>query len=159
MNTIQINKILTKHVKYFQDVYPIDVLPSTLVKPAIIVINIDKRNIPGSHGIAEYFDSHGLPTYKPEIKAYLQRHSIPWTNKSHRLQDLTTNVLGLYCCIYALHRAKGLSMTSFVNMFLLALGICNDIRNERMFCAKFGECTFAASCSSSSSSSTLGSRR
>jgi hypothetical protein len=27
--TVQIHKVLTKHVKYFQGVYPIDLLPST----------------------------------------------------------------------------------------------------------------------------------
>jgi len=120
MNTIQINNVLTKCVKYFQGVYPVDFLPSTLVKPSIIVINLDKHYMPGSHrvavcfsvsGYAEYFDSYGLPSYKLEIMAYIQRHSISWTFNSHRLQGLTTNVCGHYCCIYALHRARGLSMT------------------------------------------------
>jgi len=69
MNAIQINKILTKYVKYFQGVYPIDLLPSTLIKPSIIVINLDNHYMPGSHlvalcisdsGYAEYFDSYGL---------------------------------------------------------------------------------------------------
>ena len=149
MNTIQINKVLTKHVKYFQGVYPIDLLPSTLVKPSIIVINLDKHYMPGSHwvavcfsdsGYAEYFDSYGLPPYKLEIMAYLQRHSISWTFNRHRLQGLTTNVCGHYCCIYALHRARGLSMTSFVNMFEPARHTCNDIKAVRMFRAQFGEC-------------------
>ena len=70
MNTIQINKVLTKHVKYFQGVYPIDLLPSTLIKPSIIIIILDKHYMPGSHWVAvcisdsgygEYFDSYGLP--------------------------------------------------------------------------------------------------
>jgi len=42
MNTTQISKVLTKHVEYFQGVYPIDLLPSTHIKPSIIVINLDK---------------------------------------------------------------------------------------------------------------------
>jgi hypothetical protein len=41
MNSIHIDKVLTKHVKYLQGVYPIDLLPSTLIKPSIIVININ----------------------------------------------------------------------------------------------------------------------
>jgi len=69
MNTIQI-KVLTKHVKYFQGVYPIDLFPSTLIKPSIIVINLDKHYMSGSNwvavcisdtGYAEYFDPCGLP--------------------------------------------------------------------------------------------------
>jgi len=73
MNTIQIHKGLTKHVNYFQGVYPLDLLPSTLIKPSIIFINLDKHYIPVSHrvavffsdsGYAEYFDSYGLPPFK-----------------------------------------------------------------------------------------------
>jgi hypothetical protein len=141
MNTIQIDKVLTKHVEYFHGVYPIDILPSTLIKPSIIVINLDKHYMPGSHWVAlcfsdsgyvAYFDYYGLPPYKLEIMAYLQRHSISWTFNRHRLRGLTTNVCGHYCCIYALHRARGLSMTSFVNMLSPARYTCNDIRAVRM---------------------------
>jgi len=38
MNTTQIRKVLTLHVEYFEGVYPIDLLPSALIKPSIIVI-------------------------------------------------------------------------------------------------------------------------
>jgi len=126
MNTIQINQFVTKHVKYFQGVYPIDLLPSTPIKPSTIVINLDKHYMPGSHwvavcisdsGYSVYFDSYGLPPYKLEIKAFLHRHSISWTFNRHRLQGFISNVCGHYCCIYALHRARGQSMTSFVKMF------------------------------------------
>jgi len=85
MNTVQIHKVLTKHINYFQGVYPLDLLPSTLIKPAIIVINLAKHYMPGSHWVAvcisdsgygEYFDSYGLRPFKLEIIAYLQRNSI-----------------------------------------------------------------------------------
>jgi len=49
MNSILISKVLIKHVKYFQVVYPVDLLPSTLIKPSVIVINLDKRYMPGSY--------------------------------------------------------------------------------------------------------------
>ena len=149
MNTVQIHKILSKHVKYFQGVYSIDLLPSTLIKPAIIVINLDKHYMPGSHWVAacfsdsgygEFFYSYGLPPIKLEIITYLQRHSISWTFNSTRLQGLTTNVCGQYCCLYALHRARGLSMTSFVDMFVPARYTCNDIRALRMFRTQFKKC-------------------
>jgi hypothetical protein len=90
-------------------------------------------------GYAEYFDSYGLPPYKQKVMAYLQRHSISWTFNRHSLQGLTTNVYGHYCCMYALHRAKGLSMTSFVDMFLLSPYTCNDMKAVRMFRAQFGK--------------------
>ena len=112
MNSIQIHKVITKHVKYFQGLYLIDILPSTLIKPSKIVINIDKYYMPLSHWVAvyfsdsgyvEYFHSCGLPPLKYEIIAYLQRHSISWKFNRHRLQVLTSNVCGHYCCLYALH--------------------------------------------------------
>jgi len=149
MNTIQIHKVLTKHVNYFQGVYPLDLLPSTLIKPAIIVINLDKHYMLSSHwvavcftdsGCAEYFDSYGLPPLKLEIMAYHQRHSISWTFNRHRLQGLTSNVCGHDCCLYALHRARGLSMTSFVNMFISARYTCKDKKAVLMFRAQFGIC-------------------
>jgi len=149
MNTIQIHKVLTKHVKYFQSVYPLNLLPPTLIKPAIIVINLDKHYMPGSHwlavcfsysGYAECFDSYGLPPFKLEILAYLQRHSISWTFNRLRLQGLTSNVCGHYCCLYALHRDRGLSMTSFVIMFIPTRYTCKDKKAVRMFRAQFELC-------------------
>ena len=147
MSTVQINKVLSKHVKYFQEVYPIDLLPPTLIQTSIITINLDKHYMLGSHwvalcisgtGYAEYFDSYGLTPYKFEIMAFLQRHSISWTFNHHRLQGQTSNVCGQYCCIYALHRAWGQSMTSFVNMFVPARFTCNDKKAVRFFLAQFG---------------------
>jgi len=82
MNTIHIHKVLSKGVKYFQGVYPLFILLSTHIKPSIIVINLDKHYMPGSHwvavcfsdsGYAKYFDSYGLdPT---TIQTW--NHSIP----------------------------------------------------------------------------------
>ena len=149
MNTLQIDKVLPKHVKYFQGFLPLDLLSSTLIKHSIIVINLDKHYMPGSHWVdvcfsdsqyAEYFDSYSLPPFKFEIMAFLQRHSISWTLNRHRLQGLTSDVCGHYCCLYALHRARGQSMTSFVEMFVPARLTCNDKKTVRMFCAQFGVC-------------------
>ena len=92
MNTPQVNKVLSKQVNYFQGTYAIDLLPSTLIKHSIIVINLDKLNRPGSHCVAvcisdiwyaEYYDSYGLLPYKFENMAFLQRHSIFWTFNRH----------------------------------------------------------------------------
>jgi hypothetical protein len=57
---------------YFKGVYPLDLLTSTLIKSPIIVINLYKHYMPGSHllalcfcdsGYAEYFYSYGLPPF------------------------------------------------------------------------------------------------
>jgi len=39
-------------------------------------------------------------TLQAQIITFLQRHSISWTFKSHRVQGLTSNVCGHYCSIY-----------------------------------------------------------
>ena len=44
----------------------------------------------------------------------------------HKLQGLHSNVCVHYCCLYAFHRARGLPMLSFVNMFIGAHYTCND---------------------------------
>jgi hypothetical protein len=59
MNIVHIHKVTTKHVKYLQGFYPIDLLPSTLIKPPIIVINLDKNHMPGSHWVAVCFSDSG----------------------------------------------------------------------------------------------------
>ena len=71
MHTIEIGKVLNKHVKYIQGIYPIDLLTSTHINPSIIVISLDKpyTRMPGSlweavffdSDYAEYFDLYGLP--------------------------------------------------------------------------------------------------
>ena len=149
---------------YSQGVNPIDLLPSTLIKPSIIVINLDKHHMPGSHwvalcfsdsGYAEYFDSYDLPPYKLEIMSYLQNHSSSWTFNRQRLQGFTSNVGGHFCCLYALRRARGPSMTSFTSMFTLAYHRCNDIRAVNMFRVSLGSVPPAAAWSISSSRANL----
>jgi len=149
MYTIQINRILFKHLNYFQEVYPVDLLLSTLLTHIIIVINLSKNYISCSHCLDlcfrntewdEYFDSYDLPPYKLEIMAYLHRHSISCEFNCYRLKGLTANNCGHYCHIYAFHRAKGLSVTSFVNMFLPPPYTFNDIRPVSMFRDQFGQC-------------------
>jgi hypothetical protein len=59
MNTIEINRVLTKEVKYFQGVYPLYLLPSTITKPAVIIVSLNKHYMPGSHLVALYFSDSG----------------------------------------------------------------------------------------------------
>ena len=65
--------------------------------------------------------------------AFVQRHSISWTFNLHRLQGLPSNVFVYYCCIYDFHRVSGLTMTSFVNMFVSVCYTCNNKKAVRMF--------------------------
>jgi hypothetical protein len=44
--------MLTTHVKYFEGVYPVDLLPETITNPANIVVNLDEHYMLGSHWVA-----------------------------------------------------------------------------------------------------------
>ena len=130
ISTTQIDKFLSKHLKYFQGVYTIDLFPSTLTKPSIIFINLYKHYMRGSNrvavcisesGYAEYFDSYALPPYKLEIIAFLQCHSKSWKFNRHKMQGLSSKVCGHYCYIYVLHRAKRQSMTCIVEFVCTCL--------------------------------------
>ena len=136
MNTLQ---ILTKRVNYFEGMYPLDLLSSSLIKPSIIVINLDKHYMPGSHWVAVCFPTLGTPNiliragyHNSNLKSW---HTCKATqflgHLTGRLQGLSSNVCGHYCCFYALH--SGLSITSFVNMFVSARYTCNVKRAIRMF--------------------------
>ena len=72
MNNIEINRVLTKHVKYFEGVYPIDLLPATLLKPSIIVINLDKNYMACSHWVAACFPTLVMPNISIRIVYLLQ---------------------------------------------------------------------------------------
>ena len=63
MNTTQIDEVLSKYVKYFEGLYPIDILLSTLTKPSIIVINVDKYYMPGSNSLAVRISECGYAEY------------------------------------------------------------------------------------------------
>jgi len=100
MKSIQINKVLTKHVKYFQGVYPKALLPSTLMNISVIFFNPYKHYMPSSHWVvvwfpdssyAEYFNSYVPPPYNIEVMAFLHVHWNSWTFNRHRLRGIASN--------------------------------------------------------------------
>jgi hypothetical protein len=125
MNTSQIDRVLKRHLIYFQGVYPIDLLPSAFSKPAIFVVNL-KHYLPGSHwialcfsdsGYAEFFDSYDLPSIHYEVIQFSERHCTHWDYNRHRIQGVTSDVCGHHCCIFSHHSDQGRPMTSFVKQF------------------------------------------
>lgn len=67
MNTLEIWNTLAsnKYTKnYFKGVYPLDCIPKIIKdKPALLVVNLDKSNQPGSHWVAIYLPTKGNPEY------------------------------------------------------------------------------------------------
>ncbi|HBK84198.1 MAG TPA: hypothetical protein DDZ41_11510 [Flavobacterium sp.] len=128
MNTLEIWNALSsnKYTKnYFKGVFPLDRIPKTIAnKPALLIVNLDKSNRPGSHwvaihfpvkGVPEYFDSFGMEPYHKEFfKLFkLNKFRSVLYNKT-QLQDFLSDVCGQYCCVYLLNKAKNISLKDFI---------------------------------------------
>lgn len=133
MDTVQIYSALSsnKYTKpYLRGIFPINKIPKIIKKkPAILVINTDKSNQPGTHwvaiylprrGCAEFFDSFGRKPESCEFLRFLQKHTTKKTNFRYNkimLQNLFTSVCGQYCCMYLLYRCKNKTLKDFQNCF------------------------------------------
>lgn len=142
MNTLQLTSCLSK-LPIFGGVYSSDCLPSFLPKlPTIIISNVDNSSEPGSHWVAMYitkndvsyfFDSYGLYPIKLEFVTFLQKHSYNnWCFNKKRLQDIFTDVCGMYVSLFTFFIANGRSVHFFIDIF------SNDtVKNDAMVCELF----------------------
>jgi hypothetical protein len=103
----------------FLGVFPLNKLPSIGV-PAIpneikLVINTDTDNLPGTHWIAvwrkegtgecEVFDSFGfIPP--ANVQLWCNKNSSRWICNNKCVQDPTSTLCGIYCCMYLTFRHK-----------------------------------------------------
>lgn len=149
MDSLDIYKALSKSVKHFKGVFPLDKLPSSFSLPAIFVINLDTHKQPGSHWIAisitdsghgEYFDSYGIPPLKHKLIFFLRMHTIHWKYNKIRLQGSISNVCGQYCCVYALCRGQNIPMKIFTSKFSRSDFCVNDKKIIRLYRKNFGKC-------------------
>ena len=109
LSTWGIQKYMKKNI-YFGGVYPIDLLPYTLIaKPRSFIINLDQSWKPGSHwvavyfpvnGPAYYFDSYGR--YPPhQIITFMERNSRNgWVYNIKKLQGNLSVKCGYYCIVF-----------------------------------------------------------
>lgn len=132
MNTQQLKEVLKKDpVAYakFCGVYAENTLPRRVTSfPSGYIANTDPDKQPGRHWVAfylsspqqgEFFDSYGHPpqVYSSHFVKFLDQNVQEWTFNNKQLQSNFTNVCGDYCIFYLLHRARGVSMNSIVNLF------------------------------------------
>lgn len=128
MNTLEIWNALASNTytnNYFKGVYPLDRIPQIIKnKPALLIVNLDKSNSPGSHWVAiylpikgnpEYFDSFGIKPLHNEFLEFFKKNKYTRVlyNKT-QLQDFASTVCGQYCCVYLLHKAKNITLKSFI---------------------------------------------
>jgi len=84
MNTAELDRLISRHVKRFDGVLSSDRLPSN---PRMLVSNTHPSDAPGEHWVViyvsddgdygEFFDSFGRPT--AEFEHYMNRHCSKWT--------------------------------------------------------------------------------
>lgn len=131
MNTLEIWNALSTNVhtkKYFKGVFPLDRIPKFIKnKPALLVVNTDKSNKPGSHwvaiylplkGNAEYFDSYGIkPMHDEFIQFFKRQKFVKVLYNNIQLQNYFSTVCGEYCCVFLLQRTKNKTLENFIKTY------------------------------------------
>ena len=118
LDTHQLYDILSRDPyvsPHFGGVYPRDALP-IVSEGRSFVINTDRADKPGEHwvcvyfgddGIAEYFDSYGLPPWVyGDIVRFMRSKSRSIVYNTVPYQSLDTPVCGHYCIYYLHHRSR-----------------------------------------------------
>ena len=129
MDTLQLTRLLSQNrytKKYFQGVYPSDLLPSKVRKPALIIANTDSSDKPGSHwvaffipktGPAEYFDSVAHTPIDEKFIRFMMKNCHGFTFSDKRIQDLLTSTCGNYCSVFLYFKSRGISYANIMKKF------------------------------------------
>jgi len=120
-------------------------LPQSLSQSGTVIINADRHTENGSHWLAVhfrtktlgayYFDSYGFLPLVIDIQAFIRRNSTVSNYNKRKLQGLTSNVCGKYCCLFALYTDQGYTPQQFDGRFD-AEGA--DGQTDRLFASAFG---------------------
>lgn len=129
MNARQIEEVIKKDPvtrNKFGGVFAENRLPHHVnVYPCGFIANTDPDSKPGKHWVAFYFTTpeqgefygHSPHFYSKRFLNFLNQNSQNWICNQEDLQSLNTAVCGEYSIFYLMHRARGVSMNSIVNLF------------------------------------------
>lgn len=150
MNTLHLREFFSKLNLHRTKVIvcAIDELPRKRIKIKrtryenfAFVINLSKKSEFGSHWTSVfitkdhhtyYVDSYGFKPRSYQLMAFIQRNSIQATYSTQQLQQLTSNVCGMYAACFIAHMANGYSFDSFIAKFSKNL-LINDIVIVKLF--------------------------
>lgn len=123
VKTLNVNNLTKMH---FKGIFACDKLPmKAVLKPSFYIANTDPSYKPGQHWVAfyfprnepaEYFCSLGQPPIKP-FKLFLKRNSKFFLYNKRQIQHPSSNLCGLYCCVFIYLRSKNISFTEILNLF------------------------------------------
>ena len=109
-------------VKYFNGVLSYDELPTQFAKPGLYIVNTDVSYGPGKHWVClyidnkiEYFDSLGREP--DQLLYFIQNQNMEYSFNTRQIQNSFSDVCGDYCMLYCYFRARGHSLSWFINLF------------------------------------------
>jgi hypothetical protein len=145
MNATEINEILRRHCgELFIGVFAKDRLPTKLPRrPALMVVNTDRANQPGTHWLAmffdddgsgEYFDSFGEPA-EETFALYMNKHCTRWIFSERQLQSVVSRFCGHHVVFYALYRSIGYNLNAITSWFSSDMTL-NDVMTHEFVCRR-----------------------
>lgn len=135
MNTLQLNDCLRANKwtqKIYRGTYAADLIPKRKIiknKPEFYVVNLDDSNLPGSHWIGIYLTATKIEIFDSGGRKLLdQNHYLALFRKYHKekkfvynnrqIQAFTSEMCAQFVCLFALAKAKKISLKQFLNCFL-----------------------------------------
>ena len=124
-------------------VFAADELPTYIPIGKGLIVNCCKRKLPGHYWLAlyqssvdkvEFFDSYGR---KPSFYGLQIKNAKLIQSNDVQLQNIFSNVCGLYCVLYLFHRVRGNPMSKMVNMFSRHNTVLNDDLVRKKICKYF----------------------
>ena len=146
MDGKEIQSLISKDVALkiqFLGVFAADELPTYIPIGKGLIVNCCKRKLPGHHWLAlyqssvdkvEFFDSYGR---KPSFYGLQIKNAKLIQSNDVQLQNINSNVCGLYCVLYLFHRVRGNPMSKMVNMFSRHNTVLNDDLVRKKICKYF----------------------
>ena len=129
MNSLQIIKVLESDKytkKKFLGVFARDELPIKIKYPSCLILNTDKRNGPGEHWLAifydenknaEFFDSFGYMPDFYKLTTYLNKTCKNWQANQQRIQGFFSKLCGLYCLFFLHQKCRNVTLQEIQNNF------------------------------------------
>lgn len=124
----------------FKGVFACDSLPKIFSLPAAFIVNLSKHDSRGTHwvalhidrtGVAEYFDSFGLPPSQNDILKFIQSNCKRISFNGKQIQHITSNKCGKYVILFILCKMLGKSVREVFGKFSSNLSV-NDIVIENL---------------------------
>ena len=125
--------------------YPSDILPPSIIRSAIFIVNTDPHTAKGTHWLAVhvqprsysgcFFDSYGLPSFNPEILNFLNCVFSVREYNTTQLQGWASTVCGEYYCLFAPYMDRRYTPKEFVALFD---AVTADLYISRSFALGFG---------------------